>query len=224
MSCPSVLSRFLGAESGAVTVDWTVLTAALAGLGIASAVLVSGGVEDLSHEIAGTSASSGLLRTGFGPVLGNGSFENIEGFLRAGWGFYSYNATMQGWQEISDERFEVVMSGYSGVTAADGDYMLDMDASPGNLRIGQTLTDVRAGSEYTVSFAAADPQGGANGNGVNVWFGGELVGTVTPGSARMQDYSFTLTGGAGDGSNRLEFEGLGREDNVGAYLDNIVVE
>ena len=60
------------------------VAAALGGLGIASAVLVSGAGEDLAHGIAGTAPSSGQLKTGFGLVPGNGSFENVDGFPRLG--------------------------------------------------------------------------------------------------------------------------------------------
>lgn len=43
---------FLSDESGAVTVDWVVLTAAIVGLGLAVMSVVSGGVEDLSGDIS----------------------------------------------------------------------------------------------------------------------------------------------------------------------------
>ncbi|MGI3183745.1 hypothetical protein [Nioella aestuarii] len=42
---------FLTEESGAVTVDWVVLTAGLVGLGLATMAVVSGGVEDLSGDM-----------------------------------------------------------------------------------------------------------------------------------------------------------------------------
>jgi len=42
---------FLSDESGAVTVDWVVLTAALVGLGLAVISVVSTGLEDLSGDI-----------------------------------------------------------------------------------------------------------------------------------------------------------------------------
>jgi len=45
------LSSFLSDESGAVTVDWVVLTAALVGLGLAVISVVSTGLEDLSGDI-----------------------------------------------------------------------------------------------------------------------------------------------------------------------------
>lgn len=48
----TVLTRFATSESGAITVDWTVLTGSLAGLGLAVGTVVSGGVADLSRDIA----------------------------------------------------------------------------------------------------------------------------------------------------------------------------
>ncbi|WP_146636137.1 pilus assembly protein [Nioella nitratireducens] len=45
------LTAFAFDESGAVTVDWVVLTAALVGLGLAVMSVVSGGLENLSGDI-----------------------------------------------------------------------------------------------------------------------------------------------------------------------------
>ncbi|MCU4654150.1 hypothetical protein N8I71_14995 [Roseibacterium sp. SDUM158016] len=42
---------FVSAESGAVTVDWVVLTAGIVGLGMATMGVVSGGVSDLSGDV-----------------------------------------------------------------------------------------------------------------------------------------------------------------------------
>ncbi len=42
---------FSADESGAVTVDWVVLTAAIVGLGIAVYGVVSGGIQNLSQQI-----------------------------------------------------------------------------------------------------------------------------------------------------------------------------
>ena len=44
-------NTFSNDESGAVTVDWVVLTAAIVGLGIAVYAVVSGGISDLSNDI-----------------------------------------------------------------------------------------------------------------------------------------------------------------------------
>ena len=45
------IKNFAADESGAVTVDWVVLTAALVGLGLAVMAVVSGGVQDLAQDI-----------------------------------------------------------------------------------------------------------------------------------------------------------------------------
>lgn len=53
----SSIKTFLSNESGAVTVDWVVLTAALVGLGLAVMSVVSGGIETLSTSISDDLAS-----------------------------------------------------------------------------------------------------------------------------------------------------------------------
>ena len=45
------IKNFAKSESGAVTVDWVVLTAAIVGLGLAVMAVVSAGVQDLSGDI-----------------------------------------------------------------------------------------------------------------------------------------------------------------------------
>lgn len=55
--------NFAKDESGAVTVDWVVLTAAIVGLGIAVMASVSNGLEDLSGDIEGQLTSQGISTT-----------------------------------------------------------------------------------------------------------------------------------------------------------------
>lgn len=47
-----MFNAFLKDESGAVTVDWVVLTAAIVGLGIAVLTSVSGGTTELADKIS----------------------------------------------------------------------------------------------------------------------------------------------------------------------------
>jgi Flp pilus assembly pilin Flp len=60
-----MIKSFAKSESGAVTVDWVVLTAAIVGLGLAVMAVVSGGVEELAGEIdgrlTGMNADAGFL-------------------------------------------------------------------------------------------------------------------------------------------------------------------
>jgi len=214
--------QFIESESGAVTVDWVVLTGGLVGLGLAVMGVVSGGVEHKAREITGVTGQSitGLHLWNMNR-LANGSFEDIDGMLAAGWGFYHSDGTLAGWENLDNPRLEVHHSTYHGVTATDGDFMLDLDASPGNISLGQVLNDAVDGQVYTVSFDAADPR---MNNGVEVYWGGVLVASVNPEGAQMQNYSFEIEGGAGDGSNLLMISGTGPEDNIGAYIDSVSVE
>jgi len=52
-----LFNRFYKDESGAVTVDWVVLTAAIVGLGIAVLTSVGNGTTSLADKISGDLAS-----------------------------------------------------------------------------------------------------------------------------------------------------------------------
>ncbi len=212
---------FLTSESGAVTTDWVVLTAGIVGLGLATMGVVSGGVENLATDTASVLTQDFTLFNRFDMNrISNASFEDIEGMLAAGWGFYNADGSLSGWDNINELRAEIVHDGYQGISATDGGFMLDLDASPGNMMIGQHVEGAVIGQTYTVSFDAADSVGN---NGVAVYWGGELVDTFEPGSRDMQSYSVEITGGGGDGSNMLLIGGTGPEDNQGAFIDNIEV-
>lgn len=66
------LRDFMAGEAGAVATDWVVLTAAVAGLGLASLAVVAGGTEDLSGEIQAQLAGIEIA-TDFGRL-----FQEIE--------------------------------------------------------------------------------------------------------------------------------------------------
>jgi Flp pilus assembly pilin Flp len=54
------LPRFLSDQSGAVTVDWTVLTAAIVGLGLSAAAAVRTGTSNLGGEIEASLSGAGV--------------------------------------------------------------------------------------------------------------------------------------------------------------------
>lgn len=56
-------NTFLKDESGAVTVDWVVLTAAIVGLGIAVMTSVGGGTITLSDKVSSHMASQSVTTT-----------------------------------------------------------------------------------------------------------------------------------------------------------------
>lgn len=216
------LKGFAQDERGAVTVDFVVLTASLVGLGIATAAVVSTGVEDLANDLAGGLQQDGLTLASRFDLnrVSNASFENIEGLIEAGWGLYSSNGTIMDWTNGGTVGAELSPSGQYGVTAADGNWMLDLDGSPGNIMLGQQVRGAIAGQTYTATFSAADAIGN---NGIEVIWGGEVIQTISPGSATMTQYSVDLIGGAGNGDNMFYLRGIGPEDNVGAFVDAIEI-
>ncbi|EPX80794.1 Flp family type IVb pilin [Litoreibacter arenae] len=60
MKLNTLIKNFAADESGAVTVDWVVLTAAIVGLGIAVMASVSDGLEDLSGDIENQLTTQGV--------------------------------------------------------------------------------------------------------------------------------------------------------------------
>jgi len=56
-----LFNTFLADESGAVTVDWVVLTAAIVGLGIAVLTSVGNGTTTLADTVSGSLANTTVL-------------------------------------------------------------------------------------------------------------------------------------------------------------------
>ena len=61
----NMIKNFRNDESGAVTVDWVVLTAAIVGLGIAVLTTVTGGVSDLATGVATDLTETKTLQDSF---------------------------------------------------------------------------------------------------------------------------------------------------------------
>ena len=158
--------------------------------------------------------------TGSGPnLIVNGSFEDTTGMTSTGYGFVGVGS-IPGWTEnnASDE-IDVHNDDRQGVEPTDGNNWLDMGASPSNNEIGQNVAGVVAGETYSLTFDAGD--GAGYNNGVDVYWGGELIDTIDPPEGTMDSYVYSVVGGAGDGSNRLEFRGTGANDNFGASIDSV---
>jgi Flp pilus assembly pilin Flp len=60
----NTFKSFLGNESGAVTVDWVVLTAAIVGLGLAVITSVRSGVTALGSDISTSLTSASVVSLG----------------------------------------------------------------------------------------------------------------------------------------------------------------
>jgi Flp pilus assembly pilin Flp len=94
------LTRFLTDQSGAVTVDWTVLTAAIVGLGVASAAAVRTGTSNLGGDIEASLSGAGVadLTWAFARDLVSQNFGNgdFSGWSLARAGTFGAWGDMQG--------------------------------------------------------------------------------------------------------------------------------
>lgn len=107
-----------------------------------------------------------------------------------------------------------------GVEASDGDYWMDMGGSPGNLKMSQEVPGVQDGENYVLSFDVADSIHDTS-DGLRVIWNGEVIAEIENQDASMDRFEFQVTGGSGDGSNTLTFEGTGADNNFGVALDNV---
>lgn len=78
------MSRYLTLETGAVTVDWVVLTAGLVGLGLATMSVVGTGVQDTSTDIQEQLSDNNVIFAGFTRPGGvDFDFETMDGVQQA---------------------------------------------------------------------------------------------------------------------------------------------
>ena len=117
-------------------------------------------------------------------------------------------------------QLERVGDGYEGMHSSNNGYMVDLDASPHDVKISQTVTGLVTGQVYDLRFEAGAPF--PNSAHMEVWFGGVRVFDLAP-NGQMTAYDIQLVGGSGDGSNLLEFRETGTPDNQGTYLANVSV-
>ncbi len=121
-------SKFLKDESGAATVDWVVLTAAMTGIGIATLMTVSGGIQNLSGDI-NTQLRSQSIVTSFGP-------DAITSF---------FATDIAGWTVTGSGR--QIESTHSTGAGSDGEpgFLLFTDSSGGHSWLG--LPDTFSGDQ-----------------------------------------------------------------------------
>lgn len=210
---------FLNDESGAVTVEWTVLTAAIVGMGIASVAAVRTGTGSLGESINAALQGASISRI-LAPVV-EFSFDDVEGLVRTGWGWRAVGS-YGGWTAIGPtQHIEIVESGHRGVHSPDGRNWVDLDASPGNLTLSRELDNLVAGEEYHLRFNAADS--GLT-NGVDIYIGGQFVESISPGSIQFQAFEVPFTAAEGAGANQIEFRGTGVPNGIGVSLHGIKIE
>jgi len=118
-------------------------------------------------------------------------------------------------------QLERVGDGYEGMHSSTAGFMVDLDASPHDVKISQTITGLVDGQTYDLRFEAGAPF--PSDAHLEVWFGGTKVGDIAP-TGQMQEFEIALIGGSGvDHNNLLEFRETGTPDNQGTFLANVSV-
>ncbi len=185
-----------------------------------------GGADSLTGGDGNDTIYGGSIDTGVttANLIVNGSFEDTTGMTTTSYGYVGDGA-IPGWTEDTGEEIDVHNDDRGGLEPTDGDNWLDLAATPGNSTVGQDVHGAIDGETYTLTFDTGDLCDSKDGtiydNQVQVIWGGEVVATINPVDGAMSSYEFTVVGGAGDGSDRLEFAGLGYADNYGASIDNV---
>jgi Ca2+-binding RTX toxin-like protein len=147
-------------------------------------------------------------------LIQNGSFEHFTGggAFSNGW----IPASLSNWT-VTGPRIELTNG-----SPTDSLYALDLDASPGNLTISQTISGLSSGQTYDFSLDIIDP--GGFDAGVDIYFGGQLVARLNEASLSDNSWrtlTYTVTGGMGDGTNALRIVETGAPDNAGMVIDNL---
>lgn len=103
---------------------------------------------------------------------------------------------------------------------------LDLDSEAEVARAALDLPEAQDGAEYTLSLRACDIADGGDSfrlfwNGEAVEIGGETQ--FFPPAEGFETYAFRVTGGSGDGANRLVVEGQGGDGGVAIAIEDVRV-
>jgi Mg-chelatase subunit ChlD len=121
----------------------------------------------------------------------------------------------------TDNRGGAVEIGKASVYGAGGDnQVIELERNTGDASNLYTTIDAKAGTTYNVSLDYA-PRAGVDNSLINVYWGGQLIGTLNTSTPGMQHYSFDVPVTA-DGNQKLEFR-AGDSNSLGGVLDNINV-
>ena len=149
----------------------------------------------------------------------NGSFENIP-VEDDSFAVYSRFA---GWSRTSGVGIQVDKRTGLGA-AADGTAWVELD-SYGNSAMAQNV-NAGSGKAYKLSFEYSPRQNyAADTNGIEVYWNGQKLDTITQGGQGQnvwRTYEYDVKGANGD-ATRLEFKAVGKSDNVGGFIDDVVV-
>lgn len=172
--------------------------------------------EKLAAEYAAekqVAADAEAAKHAAGEMLVDGSFEQAD----VGHNTWGHQAVVGGWHSGSE--VEVWGRDFYGVKATDGVKVAELDYDHGLSNMYQNVATV-SGQSYTFTFDYSQRSDAASSsNTVQVFWNGELVGSVDPASTDWSHASFQVIGTGG--SDRIEFrEEAGDNDSLGGLIDN----
>jgi protocadherin Fat 4 len=152
-----------------------------------------------------------------GNLIQNGSFESFE-VADGKWSTFTSDSS-GAWQ--TDSSMEV-WDNLGGIASSDGEQHLEMDSGSGATdSISQTISTSN-GQVYNMSLDAMERSGSGGSDTVEVYWNGELVTTVDPGSS-WDSYEFQVVGTGGDDVFELR-ESSSENNGYGALIDNVTME
>ena len=218
MPMPRLFRRFLSDTSGAITVDWVVLTASLAGLGLGAGLTVMGGVGEASQNISDELTQSAiLLETDFSASrLVNGGFEDSTRNSAVAWTGVDIEVLAAG--------VYIAGAGDSKVTELDGWIQNETTMLEQGFRVeGPTSTVVSLESALRTAVSVPNETDGlllevidSNGNALAAM-------PIIPNSRDFETYRMPVRfEEAGDYAVRMTE--IGTNDTLGAIVDNVVIK
>jgi T1SS-143 domain-containing protein len=184
---------------------------------------------NVDDDMPVTTPATNLLVNGDfvgGTFNGQGDFP-----IPGGWGDNGHGGIdvdgIEGWT-VTGGQIERVGNNYLGMTTSNGNPMVDMAASPGNIQIAQTINGLTAGSNYVIQFEAGTPVIGTA--LLEVLWNGVVVATINPPVDSMVPFNLSVVAIAG--ANTLTFREIGDDSATpvpegatqgyhGTYLANI---
>jgi T1SS-143 domain-containing protein len=175
-----------------------------------------------------TSATNLLVNGDFvgGTFEGHGDFPNSFPWGDNGHGGTDTNG-IEGWT-VTGGQAERVGNNYLGMTTSNGNPMLDMAASPGNIQIAQTINGLTSGQTYAIQFEAGAPV--PSSALLEVYWDNVLIATIDT-AGPMTSYVLSVVAAGASGSLSFREVGLDNATSVsptpgthghhGTYLANI---
>ncbi len=151
-------------------------------------------------------------------LVTNGSFEDVPLQI----GESNTYSSINGWSTISGNGFQADRRPNLVGSAADGTAWVELDALGTNSTIGQNI-DTVTGEVYNVSVDFSDGGRPESTTSIRVFWEGNAIDTISGGGrGQWRRFNYELRGGDRSVST-LAFRAIGPADNVGGFIDNVVV-